>query len=222
MAEIAELTPHFAGVTYERLGRRGLQWPVAPDGTDTPTCFTERFEHPNGRARLAPLAYQPPGSEPTPDFPLVLVTGRRLEHYNVGTMTRRTRNLALRTHESVDLNPADGGRLGIADGDLVEVRSAHGATHVLASLTSRIEQGQAFMSFHYPDAHTNVLLGASADLDTGCPEYKVVPVAVRLLERGELLGSVDVDEERRIDLEHRHVEVVDGAMDGKPPAFERR
>ena len=183
MAEVAALTPHFAGVTYERLGRRGLQWPVSADGADTPICFTESFARPGGLAHLAALPYQAPGSEPTEEFPLVLITGRRLEHYNVGTMTRRTRNLALRSHETLELNPGDARRLGIADGELVEVRSARGATRIAASLSERIEPGQAFTSFHYPEVRTNLLLGESADLDTGCPEYKVVPVAVRSAER---------------------------------------
>ncbi len=181
MAEIAKLTPHFAGVTYERLGRRGLQWPVAPDGADTPICFTERFERPGGRAHLAALPYQPPGNEASEEFPLILITGRRLEHYNVGTMTRRTGNLALLEHETVELNPADAQRLGIADGDLVGVRSANGSTKIRAALSERIEPGQAFTSFHFPEVRTNLLLGESSDVDTSCPEYKVVPVAVSSL-----------------------------------------
>ena len=178
MAEVARLTPHFAGVTYERLGRRGLQWPVAPDGTDTPLCFTERFERPNGLGHLAALPYQPPGNEASDEFPLILITGRRLEHYNVGTMTRRTGNLVLVGHETVELNPGDANRLGIADGELVDVRSVNGSTQIHAAVSDRIEPGQAFTSFHFPEVRTNLLLGESADVDTSCPEYKVVPVAV--------------------------------------------
>jgi len=181
MAEIARLTPHFAGVTYERLGRRGLQWPVDAGGADTPICFTDRFEHPDGRARLAALPFREPGNDTSDEFPLILITGRRLEHYNVGTMTRRTGNLVLRGAESLELNPADARRLGIADGDLVEVRSARGSTRVKAALSDRMQPGQAFTSFHFPEVRTNLLLGESADLDTGCPEYKVVPVAVSAL-----------------------------------------
>jgi formate dehydrogenase major subunit len=182
MAEVARLTPHFAGVTYERLGRRGLQWPVAAAGTDTPLCFSERFERPNGLGRLAALPYQPPGNEASDEFPLILITGRRLEHYNVGTMTRRTGNLVLVGHETVELNPDDAGRLGIADGELVDVRSVNGSTQIRAALSDRIEPGQAFTSFHFPEVRTNLLLGESADVDTSCPEYKVVPVAVRLAD----------------------------------------
>ena len=65
MDEIAEMTPRYAGISHERVGRHGLQWPVAPDGTDTPILYTDRFELPGGRARFAPLPYKPPGTRPT-------------------------------------------------------------------------------------------------------------------------------------------------------------
>jgi formate dehydrogenase major subunit len=221
MAEVARLTPHFAGVTYERLGRRGLQWPVAPDGTDTPICFTERFERPGGRAHLAALPYRGPGAEPSETYPVVLITGRRLEHYNVGTMTRRTPNLVLRAHESIELNPTDAQSLGIEDGDLVDVRSSNGSTQIIASLSTRIEPGQAFTSFHYPEVRTNLLLGESADIDTGCPEYKVVPVSIsRSAKGGELRRRVDVDEQPGIHVDDGDVETRDRAMDRKTALLE--
>ena len=105
MAEIAELTPHFAGVTYERLVPRGLQWPVAADGTDSPISSSGASRSRAAAAHLAALPYQAPGNEASEEFPLILVTGRRLEHYNVGTMTRRTGNLALLTRETARAQP---------------------------------------------------------------------------------------------------------------------
>jgi formate dehydrogenase major subunit len=223
MAEIAELTPHFAGVTYERLEGRGLQWPVSADGDDTPICFVRRFEKPGGRAHLAALPYQTPGNEASEEFPLVLVTGRRLEHYNVGTMTRRTGNLALLTGESLELNPQDAGPLSIGDGDLVDVRSAYGRTRIRAHVTDRIEPGHAFTSFHFPEARVNVLVGPSVDVHTSCPEFKVVPVAIApSAESGELGGRVDVEKERGVAGDDGHVEPGDRAVDRELPALERR
>ncbi len=125
MAEIAELTPDFAGVTYERLEGRGLQWPIAPDGTDAPILYEETFDlMPGGRAHLAALPYKEPGDEASEEFPLILVTGRRLEHYNVGTMTRRTGNLDLLPKDWLEIHPDDAAELGLVDGDAVKVRSA--------------------------------------------------------------------------------------------------
>ena len=95
MREIAALTPHFAGVTYERLGRQGLQWPVDADGTDARILYEREFDLPGGKAQFASLPFQVPGDQVDEDFPLMLVTGRRLEHYNAGTMTRRTGNVEL-------------------------------------------------------------------------------------------------------------------------------
>jgi formate dehydrogenase major subunit len=179
MDEVAELTPDWAGVSHERLGRAGLQWPVAADGADSPILYRERFELPGGRARLAALPYKPPGSEASEEFPLVLVTGRRLEHYNAGTMTRRTANIDLVSGEWLEIHPEDARRLWVCDGDLVSVRSAYGRIELTARLTARIEPGHVFTAFHFPEIRTNLLIGPSADVNTSCPEYKVVAVDVR-------------------------------------------
>jgi formate dehydrogenase major subunit len=178
MAELAGTTPHFAGVTYERLGRSGLQWPVAPDGTDSPILYAERFQHEDGLGRMAALPYKPPGDEASDEFPLILVTGRRLEHYNVGTMTRRTGNLELMSADWLEVHPDDAAAAGIADGGLVEVRSRNGRIEMHVQLTERIEPGHVFTAFHFPEVRTNLLVGPSADVNTSCPEYKVIAVSV--------------------------------------------
>jgi formate dehydrogenase major subunit len=179
MREIAALTPHFAGVTYERLGRTGLQWPVAPDGSDQPILYTETFDVAGGRGKFAALPYKAPGDVPDGDFPLVLVTGRRLEHYNAGTMTRRTGNLELVDRDWLEIHPDDAARLWVSDGQLVSVRSRVGRIEIEAKVTDRIEPGHVFTAFHFPEVRTNLLIGSSADVNTSCPEYKVVAVDVR-------------------------------------------
>ena len=179
MREIAALTPHFAGVTYARLGRAGLCWPVAPDGTDAPILYEREFELPGGRARFAALPYREPGDHVDEEFPLILVTGRRLQHYNAGTMTRRTGNVELNDRDVLEIHPDDAARLWISDGDVVSVRSRVGRTEVHAHVTERIERGNVFTTFHFPETGTNLLIGQSADVNTSCPEYKVVAVDVR-------------------------------------------
>ena len=179
MDEVAALTPDWAGVSHARLGRRGLQWPVAADGTDAPILYAERFELPGGRAQIVTLPYKPPGSEACAEFPVILVTGRRLEHYNAGTMTRRTANLELVGSEWLEIHPDDAARLWIDDGSLVSVRSAFGRIELTARVTTRIEPGHVFTAFHFPEIRTNLLIGPSADVNTSCPEYKVVAVDVR-------------------------------------------
>jgi formate dehydrogenase major subunit len=179
MDEIAALTPQYAGVSHARIGRRGLQWPVAADGTDTPILYEERFEVAGGKGQFAALPYKPPGDRADPEFPLILVTGRRLQHYNAGTMTRRTANLELFEHDWLEIHPDDAARLWIADGQRVSVRSRFGRIETVAKLTDRIEPGHVFTAFHFPEVRTNLLIGASADVHTSCPEYKVSAVDVR-------------------------------------------
>jgi formate dehydrogenase major subunit len=179
MDEIASLTPHFAGVSHERIGRRGLQWPVAPDGTDSPILYTDTFELPGGKAAFAPIPYKEPGDAADEEFPLILVTGRRLEHYNAGTMTRRTGNLELLDRDWLEIHPQDAARLWIADGQRVSVRSRVGRIETEARVTERIEPGHVFTAFHFPEVRTNLLVGSSADVNTSCPEYKVVAVDVK-------------------------------------------
>jgi formate dehydrogenase major subunit len=179
MDEVAALTPHFAGVTFQRLGRHGLQWPVEPDGTDAPILYEEEFALPGGRARFAALPYKTPGDAPDGDFPLVLVTGRVLAHYNAGTMTRRTANIELVNADVLEIHPDDATRLWIKHGDTVSVRSRVGRIELTAEVTDRIEPGHVFTTFHFPETRTNLLVGQSADVNTSCPEYKVVAVDVR-------------------------------------------
>jgi predicted molibdopterin-dependent oxidoreductase YjgC len=183
MREIAELTPDFAGVTYERIGRRGLQWPVAPDGTDAPILYADEFDLPGGKGQLAALPYKPPGSAASEEYPLILVTGRRLQHYNAGTMTRRTGNAELVSSDWLEMHPVDAARLGIETGDRAEVRSAVGAIEIEVLLTERIEPGHVFTAFHFPEIRTNLLIGSSADVNTSCPEYKVIAVDVTPIGR---------------------------------------
>jgi formate dehydrogenase major subunit len=178
MDEIAALTPEYGGVSHERVGRTGLQWPVAADGTDSPILYEHEFSLPGGKGQFAALPYLPPGDAADDEFQLILITGRRLEHYNAGTMTRRTKNLELLPSEWLEIHPEDAAARDLADGDIVTLRSRVGEVQVQARLTDRIEPGHVFTAFHFPEVRTNLLVGASADVNTACPEYKVVAVSV--------------------------------------------
>ena len=179
MNEIAELTPDFAGITYERLGRSGLQWPVQPDGTDAPILYVDRFDTPGGLGRFAALPYKEPGDHADDEFPLILVTGRRLEHYNAGTMTRRTHNVELLDSDWLEIHPEDAARLGVESGDWVSIRSRVGQIEQEARITERIVPGHVFTTFHFPEQRTNLLVGQSSDVNTSCPEYKVIAVSIQ-------------------------------------------
>lgn len=173
--EIARVAPVFAGVRFERLDADGLQWPVpALDHPGTAILHAERF--PRGRGRLTRVAY-----EPSPELggALTLTTGRVLEHYNTGSMTRRSDSLRLVAEDALELHPSDAATRGIADGDPVAIASAHGEARARARVTTRVPAGVVFLSFHFPETGANRLTGEVRDRVSGCPEYKVTAVEVR-------------------------------------------
>ncbi|MEO3773097.1 formate dehydrogenase subunit alpha [Micromonospora sp. B9E7] len=181
MAECATLTPTFAGISHARLDREGpLHWPCR--GTDQPgegRLYLESFATPDGRAALAARPYLPPGEQPDVAFPYVLITGRRLVHYNSGSMSRRTPNGQIRPHEVLDLHPHDAARLQLADGDLVAVTSRRATVTFPVNLTDTVSPGHLFSSFNFPDTPTNALTSDVTDTVTGCPEYKITAVSLR-------------------------------------------
>jgi formate dehydrogenase alpha subunit len=178
MQEIAALTPSYRGVTHARLGRAGLQWPCpSPDHPGTPVLHVDRFAR--GRARFTPVAYHPAAEMPDADYPLMLTTGRMLEHYHSGTMTRRVPALDWLAPEArVEVHPADAARLRVEDGERVRLRSRRGVITARATVTSGITEGTVFMPFHFTEAAANELTHAALDPVAKIPEYKVCAVAM--------------------------------------------
>ncbi|MGZ3419400.1 MAG: formate dehydrogenase subunit alpha [Polyangiales bacterium] len=191
MDEMARLTPDLAGVSYARLGRGGLQWPVPhAEHPGTPILYIDkeadgrRFRTKTGKARLTAIDWAPPGEEIDLEYPFILVTGRQLAHYNAGTMTRRTSNLELHPSDLAEIHPEDAARLSIADGDEVEVASRRGAVRTFAKVTTRVAPGNLFLSFHFPEVKVNLLTSSHADAATQCPEYKISAVRIAKIAAG--------------------------------------
>jgi formate dehydrogenase alpha subunit len=181
MAEVSRVAPAFTGVRYNRLGHDGLQWPVpAADHPGTAILHAQSF--PRGRGRFACVDFVASPALAGCDrqqYPLLLTTGRVLEHYNTGSMTRRGDNLALHAHDFLELSASDAASLAITDGAAVVVESPWGQAHAIARVTSRVAEGTAFLSFHFPETGTNRLISPVVDRLADCPEYKVTPVTVR-------------------------------------------
>ncbi|CAH0236662.1 formate dehydrogenase subunit alpha [Microbacterium sp. Bi128] len=180
MAECASLAPLFGGISHARLDRDGpLHWPCgSATSPGTPRLYQDRFATPDGLAHLAARPYLPPGEQCDAAYPYLLVTGRRAEHYNSGSMTRRTDNLVLLPDETIDVEPGDAAALGLNDGDTVRLDSRHGMAVLRLRITDDVEPGQVFAGFHFPDATVNSLTSAVEDEVTGCPEYKVTAVRI--------------------------------------------
>ena len=185
MAEIAALSPKWRGVSYERLEEHGfLQWPCWDANHPGTEIVHLDGQFLRGKAAFTPTPWQNPGELPDDEFPLMLTTGRQLFHYNVGTMTRRTdvAKLAIARQETLRIHPRDARRLNIAHGERVRVRSRHGHVEVDAEITRATNPGTVFMTFHFPESRTNLMVSSAADEFTGCPEYKVNAVRIEKLE----------------------------------------
>ncbi len=177
-AEMATVTPQYAGITHERLEQGGIQWPCpTAEHPGTPILHTTQFTR--GKGLLVPVVYRPPAEEPDEEYPFLLSTARMLFHWHGGTMSRRSPGLdTIAPEAEVELHPADAQRLGIAEGDLVRVTSRRGTVCAAAHLTKRSPAGLIFMTFHFAEAATNLLTIDAVDPTAKIPEYKVCAVKV--------------------------------------------
>ena len=175
MAEIASLVPSYAGMLHERLGAGGLQWPC-PDTSHPGTRFlyAESFPTPSGKASFSVVDQFDIGADATDDkYPLNLNTGRLLEHYHTGTMTRRSRGLDhMRPEGEVDVHPEDARRFGLQDGCMVRIVTKRGSIEVKVKVTDRTPEGAIFYPFHFGEAPANRLTGAKFDQASHTPAYK--------------------------------------------------
>lgn len=179
LKEISQIVPFFAGVKWEELGENGKQWPVMPDGSDTEILHTESFKIGKGQFKKATWKESVELTDNKKDFPYILTTNRELEHYNCGTMTRRTGNAEILKVDTLMIHPMDAGKNGIQEGDMVCIESARGKIDVRARITDEVKEGILSSTFHYPEVSMNVLTSSVTDTDALCPEYKVCAVRIR-------------------------------------------
>jgi formate dehydrogenase major subunit len=189
--EIRSLVPQYAGITYERIDKVGLQWPC-PTEDHPGTQYLHKDGFTRGKGLMRGIEYEAPAELTSEEYPLLLSTGRMLYHYNI--MTRHSKALdTLRPNELMEINPEDAERLGIANGDLVEVSSRRGAIKVEALVTDKVPPGIGFMTFHYEESPVNELTNSAYDPVTLTAEFKVCAVRVDKCAAGE--AAVCVTEE---------------------------
>jgi len=176
--EVRGLWPGGAGLSYARLERESLQWPC-PDESHpgTPVLHIERFAS-GRRASLQALSYTPSPEQCDAAYPLMLVTGRRLLHFNAGTMTQRTPNAQLEPEDLLDIAPVDATRLQLAEGERVRLCSHHGEAQLSIHVCEGQRAGELFTSFHQPRLFVNRLTSSVRDRLTDAPEYKRTAVRI--------------------------------------------
>jgi formate dehydrogenase major subunit len=189
--ELVSLMPNYAGLSYDNLGLTGKLYPnpdpLNSDGTVV--LFDERFGTEDGLAHLVPAEWMPAKELPSDEYPFILNTGRLLEHWHTGSMTRRSFALdAIQPEPHVFLNPGDAKAMGVADGDFVRVSSRRGTIELRARLSHRDTPGTCFIPFHFREAAANLLTIDEIDPFGKIPEFKFCAVKI------ERLGSAALHE----------------------------
>ena len=189
LAEMGSMVPDYAGITFPRIETTGLQTPV-PDSDHPGTAYLYTESFPRGRAKFHPLEYVPNAEMPDEEYPLVLSTGRVLEHWHGGTLTRHSWMDDLFPEALMDIHPSDASRLKIEDGDPVRVTSRRGSIVLRAQVTTKTNIGVVFIPFHFREAAANLLTTDAVDPQAKIPEYKAGVVRVARASENELIGPV--------------------------------
>ena len=196
--EFVSLSPSYAGLNYDLLQGGGKVWPYQPAGSAAIppatrhaagtaalpgnyvgelVLFADSFPTPSGRGKFVPAEFAEAKDLPDSEFPLVLNTGRVLEHWHTGTMTRRSYALdALEPSPFVEVHPDDLARLAMIDGQEVTVRSRRGSIRLPARASDDIQPGSVFIPFHFREAAANVLTNDELDPFGKIPEFKFCAV----------------------------------------------
>ena len=189
LAEMGRNVPDYAGVDYERIEPSGLQTPVPnADHPGTPYLYSQSF--PRGRGKFHPLDYVPNAEMPDDDYPFILNTGRVLEHWHGGTLTRHSWMDDLFPEALMEINPEDAARLGLSQGDPVRVTSRRGSIVLRARVTPKANPGVVFIPFHFWEAAANILTIDAIDPQAKIPEYKAGVVRIAPAREEELTAAV--------------------------------
>jgi len=185
-AEMAETMPSLANITWERLEREdAVTYPCdAPDKPGNEIMFAAGFPTASGRGRIVPTDLTPPDELPDDDYPMILTTGRMLEHWHTGAMTRRAGNLNELEPEAIAcLSPRDIDRMQLSPGDFIRVSTRRGAITLRVRLDREVAEGMVFIPFCYTEAAANMLTNPQLDPFGKIPEFKFCAARIEPAER---------------------------------------
>jgi formate dehydrogenase major subunit len=193
--ELRQVCPSYHGMTYEALGEEGIQWPCYEPGDEGDQyLYEDSFDTESGLGHIEGVVHQPPKETPDEEYPLILTTARLEEHYNTGTMSRRSPTLNRQHPENfVDVHPNDAERYGIEDGEEVTLRSRRGEITVEAHVTEDIKEGSIWTTPHFAAASANRLTNDVLDERSKIPEYKAAAaeIEVSIESSGDGVASAD-------------------------------
>ncbi|MEM9426262.1 MAG: formate dehydrogenase subunit alpha [Pseudomonadota bacterium] len=172
-------------ITWERLENEAVTYPsLSPEDPGQAIVFGDGFPRPEGRARFTPASVIPPDEVPDAEYPHILITGRQLEHWHTGSMTRRTNVLdAVEPEANCSLHPRTLRSLGVAPGEFVQLTTRRGSLTVMARADRAVAEGQVFLPFAYVEAAANILTNAALDPYGKIPEFKFSAVRIEKAEK---------------------------------------
>ncbi len=178
MEEIAQVTPSYGGISYDRLEGEGLCWPC-PTKDHPGTKFLHAGKFSRGKGLFHAIEYRPPAECVDAEYPMWLTTGRAHVHYHTGTMTRNSPSLHAQMPTGfVEVSPSDAQAMDIKEGMPVRLTTRRGTINAPAMITDRVEKGTVFVPFHFFEACANTLTNPAHDPTCKIPEYKVCAVKV--------------------------------------------
>ena len=174
--EIRQVTPSYAGISYERIENEGIHWPCPDENhPGTPVLHGEQFTR--GKGLFHAIDYIPPAEQVDEEYPMYLTTGRIIYHYHTGTMTMKTKGLNERAPECfVEIARQDAEKYNLTDGSKVNIASRRGKIDAVINISEKACLGTVFIPFHYAQAAANKLTNAALDPISQIPEYKVCAV----------------------------------------------
>ncbi len=189
-SEITQVTPQYHGISWERVdinqanGIAGIQWPCPDEQhSGTPILHTEQFTR--GKGAMFPVSYRLPAEMPCEEYPFTLSTGRLLEQFHTGTLTRKTEGLNELAQPKVMISAFDADKLEISNGDMLTLSTRRGSIEIAAFVTKRAQAGVLFLPFHFAEAAANKLTNNVLDPVAKIPEFKVCAVKVTKVPQTE-------------------------------------
>jgi formate dehydrogenase major subunit len=180
-AEMKQNMNSLDNITWDRLmGENAVTYPsLSPEDPGQPIVFGDGFPRPDGRARFTPADVIPPDEAPDADYPMILTTGRQLEHWHTGSMTRRATVLdAVEPEANCSLNPKTLRKLGVVQGGMVQLTTRRGSVMLLARADRAVAEDMVFLPFAYVEAAANLLTNSAIDPYGKIPEFKFCAVKV--------------------------------------------
>ena len=172
-------------ITWDRLeGVNAVTYPsLSPDDPGQPIGFGDGFPRPEGRARFTPAAIIPPDDTPDADYPMILITGRQLEHWHTGSMTRRSAVLdAVEPEANCSLHPKTLRKLGVEPGGMLRLSTKRGSIEIMARADRAVAEDMVFVPFAYVEAAANILTNPAVDPYGKIPEFKYSAVRIEPAE----------------------------------------